>query len=163
MSRRLLLSLVAFIASMASLVSAPAVAAWLPLQATITFTEQVHQSTDRRCLLIGTIMGGGTAARLGTLQEVTSNDCINPLSTTTFLFVSDDVVLQLDSGEQIFAAYGGTLSSTNGAIRGSYFIYGGTGRFVNASGVGTIEGAENVNFQTGQGTGQIVLNGTLFY
>ena len=71
--------------------------------------------------------------------------------------------LTLDSGEQIFAAYGGTLSGTTGAIQGSYFIFGGTGRFRNASGLGRISGVENVNFTTGMGVGKIDLNGTVSY
>ena len=162
MARRLMMFSIGCIACIASLFPVAAAAAYLPLSALITFNEQVRPSTEPRCLLIGSIGGSGTATRLGSLSA-TSNDCINPVSTTSFIFVSDDVVLQLDSGEQIFAAYGGTLSATTGEIRGTYFIFGGTGRFSHATGVGTIQGGERIDFQTGQGTGQIELKGTLFY
>lgn len=162
MARRLMMFSIGCIACIASLFPVAAAAAYLPLNATINFNEQVRPSTDPRCVLIGSIGGSGTATRLGSLQS-TSSDCINPVSTTSFIFVSDDVVLQLDTGEQIFAAYGGTLSATTGEIRGTYFIFGGTGRFTHATGVGTIQGGERIDFQTGQGTGQIQLKGTLFY
>ena len=92
-----------------------------------------------------------------------STDCINPLSTTSFLFVSDAVSLTVEGGDQLWAAYGGTLSATNGAVTGTYVIIGGTGRFQHATGLGTIEGHEAIDFRTGSGVGQIQLKGTLFY
>jgi hypothetical protein len=140
--------------------SVPAAATTVALRATIAFTEQV--TTDPSCYLIGTINGGGTATRLGNVQ-LSSTDCINPLSPTLFLFLSDTVVLTVDNGDQIFAAYGGTLSGTNGVIQGKYFIFGGTGRFENASGVGTIDGLEALDMPAGTGSGQIQLKGTLSY
>jgi hypothetical protein len=136
-------------------------AATVALRATIEFNEQTVPMGPP-CFLTGTISGNSTASSVGPIR-LASSDCINPLSATTFLFVSDQVVLTMNSGEQIFAAYGGTLSATTGAIRGAYFIYGGTGRFQNASGVGKISGFENVNTTTGMGAGKIDLNGTLSY
>jgi hypothetical protein len=144
-----------------ALASTVSMAATVPLRATIQFNEQAVPM-GAPCYLTGTISGSSTASTLGPIQ-LASQDCINPLSTTAFLFVSDHVVLTLDSGEQIFAAYGGTLSGTTGAIQGSYFIFGGTGRFRNASGLGRISGVENVNFTTGMGVGKIDLNGTVSY
>lgn len=142
--------------------SVPAGATTVALRATITFDEQVTTSPDARCSLIGNIAGDGTATRLGNVQ-LRSTDCINPLSPTLFLFLSDTVVLTVDDGDQIFAAYGGTLSATNGVIQGKYFIFGGTGRFENASGVGNIDGFEAIDMRTGTGSGQIQLTGTLAY
>lgn len=100
--------------------------------------------------------------KLGTVA-LTSIDCINPLSPKSFLFLSDELVLTLDTGEQIWAAYGGSLSATNGAIKGGYFVFGGTGRFENARGAGTIEGSEAIDFSIGAGSGQIELKGTIAY
>lgn len=153
---------VAFVVALSS--SAALAASIVPFRATIGFAEQVAPSTDpaEHCALIGTIGGGGTSTPLGPLQ-LTSRDCINPLSATSFLFVSDEVVLHLATGELIYAAYGGTLSLTDGVVRGSYFIYGGTGRFKRAGGVGTISGVEGLDPTTGAGGGQIELTGTLVY
>jgi hypothetical protein len=61
------------------------------------------------------------------------------------------------------AAYEGTLSASNGAINGAYAIIGGTGRFAHATGLGTTDGVERIDFATGQGSGQIQLKRPLFY
>jgi hypothetical protein len=141
-------------------VAAPGAA---PFRATIAFTEQVvPTTTNANCALTGTISGVGTEPKIGTVH-LTSVDCINPLSPTSFLFLSDEVVLAADGGDQIWAAYGGTLSATDGVIKGTYFIFGGTGRFANAAGVGKIDGFEAIDFLTGAGRGQIQLKGTLGY
>ena len=153
------------VALVTALFSTAAIAAPVaaPFRATIAFTEQVGPTaTNADCALTGTISGVGTAPKLGTVH-LTSVDCINPLSPTSFLFLSDEVVLTLDGGDQIWAAYGGTLSATDGVIKGTYFIFGGTGRFANAAGVGKIDGFEAIDFGTGAGRGQIQLNGTLAY
>jgi hypothetical protein len=71
--------------------------------------------------------------------------------------------LTVDGGDQLWAAYGGTLSANNGAIKGTYVIIGGTGRFEHATGIGTINGVEQIDLQTGSGNGQIQLKGTVFY
>jgi len=144
----------------ASALAAPAVT---QLQATIVFSEQVLPSTNpaELCALIGTIAGAGTTTKLGPVQ-LASRDCINPVSATSFLFVSDDVVMTI-GGDELWAAYGGTLSATDGSIKGSYFIFGGTGRFKHAKGVGTIAGFEAIDFTTGAGQGRIELNGALTY
>jgi hypothetical protein len=133
----------------------------VPIRSTIGFADQVG-APSFGCTLTGTINGYGTAGKLGALL-LTSTVCINPLSATQFVFVSDEVVLDFGNGDQIFAAYGGTLSPNTGAIRGSYFIYGGSGRFENAHGIGTIEGFEGLDFKTGEGSGQVQLKGTLTY
>jgi hypothetical protein len=109
---------------------------------------------------IGTISGRGTADRLGAV-DLASRDCIVPLAPTLYLFTSRQVVLTLAHGDEIWAAYGGTLSAESGAITGTYLIYGGTGRFANATGAGTLRGFETLDLATGAGTGRIELRGTL--
>lgn len=135
-----------------------------PFQATIGFAEQVQFSTDPSspCFLIGTISGQGEARTLGTLA-LASTDCIVPLTATLFLFSSQQVVLTDKHGHEIWATYGGTLSSETGVITGLYFINGGTGRFSHATGAGTIRGVESLDLTTGTGMGEIQLNGTLSY
>lgn len=164
MSRRWLQVSTGSIALLASLFfgAGSASASVVPLRATIVISEQVTASTQAGCLLTGAITGNGSTTNLGAIQ-LASTDCINPLSTTTFLFVSDAVVLTVDGGDQLWAAYGGTLSANNGAIKGTYVIIGGTGRFAHATGLGTIDGAEQIDFATGQGVGQIQLKGTLLF
>ena len=152
---------VALVAALFSTVSIAA-SSIVPFRATIAFMEQAEPSSDANCYLSGHISGVGTAAKLGTVH-LTSTDCINPLSPTSFMFLSDEVVLTAANGDQIWAAYGGTLSATNGVITGTYFIFGGTGRFDNATGVGTIDGFEVLDVSTGAGGGQIQLKGTLSY
>ena len=133
-----------------------------PLRATIVFTEWVAPSSaGEPCALIGTITGDGVTTKLGAVH-LASRDCINPVSPTSFVFLSDDVVLTI-GGDEIWAAYGGTLSVADGTIKGSYFIFGGTGRFAHATGVGTINGFEAINFENGMGEGQIELKGSLAY
>jgi hypothetical protein len=91
-----------------------------------------------------------------------STDCIIPMSATAFLFSSNQLVFTVvATGEQIVATYGGifTIEGTVGVITGGYNIDGGTGRFLHARGVGTVQGVEDLS--TGQGSVQ--LNGTITY
>jgi hypothetical protein len=132
-----------------------------PFQATIAFSEQVASTGALTpCLLVGTISGRGVATMLGPIT-LTSTDCINPLAPTftSYAFSSSQVVLTASTGDQVWATYGGVLSS-EGVIIGTYVIYGGTGRFANASGSGILQGFEAIDLATGAGTGQIRLKGT---
>jgi len=91
-----------------------------------------------------------------------STDCIIPMSQTALSFSSNQLVFTVvATGDQIFASYGGifTIDGTLGVITGGYNIDGGTGRFLHASGVGTVQGVEDLS--TGQGSVQ--LTGTISY
>jgi len=150
------------IALVAALFSSASLAAkTIPFNATIQFEEQIGAATGT-CFLTGAISGNGTATEIGPVS-LASVDCINPISATSFLFVSDKVVLGVANGDQIWAAYAGSLSLTDGSIRGTYFVFGGTGRFKHARGFGTIQGSEAIDFRSGSGTGTITLTGTLVY
>jgi len=150
-----------FIACFAAIDSTASFAAsTIAFSAHIAMAEKVGPGTST-CFLTGTVHGVGSEATLGPLA-VASEDCINPTSATSFLFVSDKVVLSARGGE-IWAAYIGSLSATDGSVRGTYFVFGGTGRFKDARGTGTIEGFEIVDFQNGRGTGRIQLTGALTY
>jgi hypothetical protein len=130
----------------------------VPLQATIEIMEQIVAPEEAYCFMTGKVSGASTVSSLGPLT-LASSDCINPVTQTSFVFVSDDVVLTTAGGDQIWAAYGGTLSATTGQIQGTYLIFGGTGRYKRAKGVGTISGLEDIS----AGAGQIQLKGTLSY
>lgn len=154
-----LVCLAMIVGSFAPLVSAAPRSA--PFQATISFHEQLSLPDPASpCLFLGQISGDGNAVNLGNLQ-ISSTDCIVPLATNLFLFSSQQVVLTLAGGE-IWATYGGTLTVDTGVITGLYFIHGGTGRFVHATGAGTITGREALDPSTG-GRGEIQLTGTLSY
>jgi hypothetical protein len=135
-----------------------------PFKATIFFSEQVAPTgSTAPCLLIGTISGTGAASKVGAVR-LASTDCINALlpTFTSFAFSSSEVVLTAANGDQIWATYSGFLS-VDGIIAGAYVVYGGTGRFANATGAGTVSGFETIDMTTGAGNGQIQLQGTLSY
>ena len=131
-------------------------------QATIFFSEVVVPTgSTAPCVLVGTISGTGVASKVGAVH-LASTDCINPLppTGTSFAFSSSQVVLTTSRGDQIWATYTGVLSA-EGIITGAYVVYGGTGHFANATGLGSIQGSETIDFATGMGSGQIRLQGTL--
>ena len=84
--------------------------------------------------LLGLIAGTGTLTGIGPVQ-LSSTDCINPLTANSFTFTSDDVVLTTANGDQIWATYSGVLGA-DGTLSGTYMFVGGTGRFATASGSG---------------------------
>ena len=154
LSCQLLLALVA-----ASLASGVAVARdAVPFKATIAITEVLSTGTAS-CFLTGNISGTGT----GTIGKVTlvSRDCINPINETgtAFSFSSDQLVLTAANGDQIFATYSGMLTTegTVGVVTGGYQIVGGTGRFSQATGAGTVQGIQDLS----TGKGQLQVNGTI--
>ena len=131
----------------------------VPFKATVAIAELIHQG-DGSCFLVGDISGTGTATHLGKVTLV-SRDCVNPISATAFSFFSNALVLTVANGDQVFAAYGGTLTTegTVGVIAGGYQIVGGTGKFSHATGAGTVQGMEDMS----TGKGQVQLFGTISY
>ena len=133
----------------------------VPFKATFAITESIQSPGTLECPLVGDISGSGLATHVGKLTLV-STDCIIPMSQTAFLFSSNQLVFTVvATGDQIFATYGGifTFEGTLGVINGGYNIDGGTGRYLHASGVGTVQGMEDLS--TGQGSVQ--LTGTISY
>jgi hypothetical protein len=132
----------------------------VPFKATIAISESIQPIGSGPCFLVGDISGTGVATHLGKLTLV-SRDCINPISETAFSFFSNQLVLTVANGDQIFAAYCGTftIEGTVGVITGGYQITGGTGRYAEATGAGTVQGTEDLN--TGKGAIQLV--GTISY
>jgi hypothetical protein len=133
-------------------------------RATIYISESVSlPTTSEPCVLVGTISGRGVATKLGAVT-LASMDCINPVppTFTSFRFASTEVMLKTMNGDEVFATYSGALSS-DGVISGAYIIHGGTGRTINATGSGAVNGFEMIDFATRVGAGQIRLEGTISY
>jgi len=157
---KLLLSYPLFFA----LVVAPRVAeadSVVPFKSTIAITESIQPGSPT-CFLVGNISGTGLASHLGKITLV-SSDCINPLNEagTAFSFFSNQLVLSVSNGDQIIAVYSGilTIEGTVGVISGGYQIVGGTGRYAQATGAGTVQGVEDPL----TGAGNIQLTGTISY
>jgi hypothetical protein len=132
----------------------------VPLKATILISETIQVLGMPPCILQGNISGVGVANRLGKLT-VASTDCINPIGPTAFAFSSEHVVLRLANGNEIFARYFGTLTQEDsiGVIAGGFEITGGTGRYLGATGAGSVKGVEDMT----TGKGQIQLVGTISF
>ena len=154
-----------------------------PFKATIQITETVEPNVSPTihpsCPLFdppnlsfglkGNIAGTGSATRLGRIKT-TSVDCIIPTSAdgSSFAAFSTQSVMTGANGDQLFAFYTATLTVSTatgvGALTGQFFITGGTGAFQGASGAGTLEGVEVIQFSSqfsGTGQGRVVLTGTL--
>ena len=132
----------------------------VPFKATIAITEVIGPSNT--CFLEGDISGTGLATQLGRVT-LDSSDCINPANPTgtAFFFSSNHVDLTVvANGDHIFATYYGTLTfeGTVGVITGRYEFVGGTGRYSQASGEGTVQGVEDIT-----GKGNVQLTGTISY
>lgn len=121
--------------------------------------------------LRGDITGKGAATHLGKITA-TSVDCIIPVSEdgSRFVAFSTQFAMTSANGDQIFAFYTAELTVSTatgvGALRGEFVILGGTGTFANASGGGTLQGVEVIQFSgpfTGTGQGRIELSGTISY
>jgi hypothetical protein len=136
-----------------------------PFSATIGIAEVIQPDPTGTCPLVGDISGSGTASHLGKVTLI-SRDCIIPMNPelTAFSFFSNRLILTAANGDQIFATYSGTLIGQGGvgAISGGYQIIGGTGRFLNATGAGTVQGIENIT-GTPPFKGQVQLTGTISY
>ena len=132
----------------------------VPLKATIAITESIQPGTTSTCYLTGDISGTGTATHFGKVTLV-SHDCINPISETKFSFFSNQLVLTVANGDQVFATYSGILTTEGavGVITGGYLIVGGTGGFSQATGAGIVQGVEDMS----TGKGQVQLTGTISY
>lgn len=129
----------------------------VPFKATVAITERIQEGTEG-CFMNGYITGTGTAAHLGKVTLATT-DCINPISATAFSFASNQLILTAANGDQVFATYSGILSTegTVGVVTGGYQIVGGSGRFSEATGAGTVQGMQDMT----TGKGQIQVTGTI--
>jgi hypothetical protein len=108
----------------------------------------------------GTITGSGVATLLGNVS-LAGSDCITPLENS-FAF-DGTMTFTVTSGDALFADYHGlftpTALPTVFRFTNSFFdVTGGTGRFVDASGGGKLQGFEDI----ATGAGVILATGSLF-
>ncbi len=139
----------------------------VPFTATLVTQERITPNFPGSGLcpgfvLTGATAGSGTAMHLGNVTG-SGSDCVNPTSPFTFAFSHGKLTMVAVDGDVLHADYAGTLrpSATPPmfTVAGQYTITGGTGRFANASGNGTVGGLENI--QTGQG--QLTFSGAISY
>jgi hypothetical protein len=110
----------------------------------------------------GTIIGRGEGALTGPVAFI-ATDCITP-SGTSFTFSAGKMIVIGTGGDQIFADYSGQFVPTGVGTKfvfsnATFQVTGGTGRFSQATGGGSLTGGEDM--ATGQGT--IKLAGTISY
>jgi len=132
----------------------------VPFKGTFAIAESIQFIGTPQCMLAGQISGTGLVTLVGKVT-LDSIDCINPISETEFSFSSDQLVLTVANGDQIFATYSGILRKEGpvGIISGGYQIVGGTGLYSLARGAGTVQGVEDIS----TGIGRVQLNGTITY
>lgn len=156
-------------------IAAP-VAATLLLASSVTASAQVLQPTfliegvlqetvgySARCPsnFGGTIAGHGDSKRMFGKVVFIATDCITPQGPL-FNFSDGKFIVMDTSGDQLFAKYSGqfvpTGVGTNFVFSGATFqITGGTGKYRNALGGGTLTGGEDM----ATGVGTIKLQGHL--
>ena len=137
-----------------------------PFKATLTLTETVLFTGAAPCFAIGSLQAVGTASLLGKVTA-TSSDCINPQGVTdpnspsSFNFASTGtgsagLVFTAANGDLLFVTYSGTLTAQPAGphqIAGHFVITGGTGRFLGATGGGSLSGYEDISqVVSGHGT-----------
>jgi hypothetical protein len=113
---------------------------------------------------LGTTTGKGTASHMGAVKMV-ATDC--PVLTDMPPSFSDGrLTLTAANGDEVHAAYQGVLVPADETgivfrIVGGYTVNGGTGRFTNATGSGTLGGT--ITLVPGGASAEYEVKGTLSY
>ena len=120
----------------------------LKTQETLAFNPVACPTT----FLEGTTVASGNASHMGSVT-LRSTDCVVQ-AAGQFTFTDGRLVLTAANGDQVTANYSGMLlpsaESPVYILTGSYTVVGGTGRFANATGSGSLQGSNNI--VTGQGS-----------
>lgn len=138
----------------------------VPFKAELTTRETLGYDslhcTGPRPVNAGTTSGTGHASHLGAVT-LTATDCIT-FGTSMSTFDRGNFILTAANGDRLTAEYSGKLRATSATslvftLDGGYKITGGTGRFSDAEGGGTLSGT--LDTQTGQG--KFIASGLLTY
>jgi hypothetical protein len=133
--------------------ASPAVSQPVPFKAQITAHDQI--SVDPvRCPVpphfASTILGTGVGTHLGRFTA-DLHDCFTPAGPALFVFQNGVFTLTAADGSKLNGTYSGQLVATpttnqdaTFALHGTYQITGGTKRFQNATGSGTMAGTDNI-------------------
>ena len=141
----------------------------LTLRIGLAISETLAPVTDGICHgFEGHIQGVGYSTELGAVS-VQATDCFvqTDSSGQNFAFASKPgtvVTLTTSSGDTLIGTTQGTATGQPfpiEAISGRVTFTGGTGRYKNAAGSGSIEGIENIG--TTPATGILVISGTITY
>lgn len=143
----------------------------VPFKGTVNFIGSMDPSAGTAtCPILGLNYGGGSLTHMGKSAMV-ATDCVTPVGMTALgpiLAASDGkLTLTSDNGDTVKGTYAGTFMPVSNGNNGvayqftnvMYSISGGTGRFANARGTGTLFGTQDA--QTGKGT--ITVSGTISY
>jgi hypothetical protein len=86
----------------------------------------------------------GESAQLGSVTWMSEEEAV--FNDTNELKVKGEFVITMANGDQVFGKYKtiGTIAFPVGTFEGHFVITGGTGRFADASGNGTIFGVGNL-------------------
>lgn len=134
----------------------------VPFKGTMNFVGTLDFTGNPACLFEGMNYGSGMLTQIGRAVLV-ATDCVTPVGQV--LSATDGkLTLTAPSGDTLTGTYAGTfIPVNNGAayqFSGVMFsITGGTGRFLNARGTGTLHGIQEVV----GGKGSITVDGRISY
>lgn len=140
----------------------------------LRFEETIVFTGSAPCFATGSITAKGRSDLLGEVSA-SSEDCINPKgvfdpsvpASNSFVFANPAAPMRLvtANGDLLLMSYVGNLTAREGGphrIRGHFIITGGTGRFLRATGGGTLSGHEDISLVlSGQGT--VVARGSIVH
>lgn len=143
-----------------------------PFKAKLALMETVTFYGGPPCFGIASVQAVGNATHLGTVTA-RSHDCINPQgpnAPNSFSFSSigtgpAGLVFTAANGDAVYASYSGTANAQASGphlIAGQFIITGGTGRFLGATGGGTLTGFEDLS-QIVTGRGEIEVIGVIVF
>ena len=130
-------------------------------------TQEVLGFDPVRCpgtFLVGTTTGKGNSSPMGAISVV-ATDCPVTQDGVNYSFSNGVLTITAANGDTLTASYQGSLqpNATTGlhSLAGNYSVTGGTGRFANAAGSGSLQGTLNLTTQPAQG--QLDMSGLLTY
>lgn len=137
----------------------------VPFNATFNIDETLSPGTGPACEMIGTISGQGPATHLGRIAISGTNCVMLPTSNPpVYHFTDGKIILMAANGDTLNGAFSGSFvptgkGTTFTVVNGTYSFNRGTGRFIAATGSGTMSGTQDIV----SGKGQLQIKGTISY